>query len=72
MSDEAFDLKARISRLESQNDRMRLIFASIREWMQAEREREEPKDGWYDRFVVFCRETKGPCFCGCHISQIND
>lgn len=54
-------------------EKMRGTIEVVRGIVHAETERDNgPGDGFLDRIVLACREHKGLCFCGCHITRIND
>jgi len=54
-------------------DRFLATIRAVRDIVHAEVDKKDgPGDGFLDRIVLACRNHKGPCFCGCHITKIND
>jgi len=77
--EEVYRLRDEVLRLAKERDefkrwaeKMRGTIETMRGVVHNEIEREDgPGDGFLDRIVLACREHKGLCFCGCHITKID-
>jgi hypothetical protein len=61
-----------IVRLRNQNTMLRNVIVVIREWAMHGFVLPSTQELVHGSLAELCRKTEGPCFCGCHVSEIMD
>jgi hypothetical protein len=63
-------LRAENEQLKAYGERIREAIWEFREWVKKEGEGSKEGTVSFAKIAEFCRNHKGPCFCGCHVSEV--